>query len=232
MGCVMEMIIGIMIFSVMMTSVVVFCVWHFMSQSKGSKEYKAYLETLCKSLGGQMLPRNPRGYTFNLDYKNRTISVSYTQGGKVSNLNKAKQVFLSGANNLTIRTEISQKGDSPPITFRYDSGINRRLGRKIKSGDPLFDQRVYVFAAAWPNPDPLIQSIVSSSVVRQELLRLRDLNVDWVRLGRELTRYQLTGAIKPTLSIGIECAEPEGFDPKRVTVLMESIASIASAIQT
>jgi len=227
----MGMIIGIVIFSFMMTSVVVFCVWHFMSQSKGSKEYKGYLESLCKSLGGQMLPRNPRGYTFNLDHKNRTISVSYSQG-KISNLKKAKKTFFSAANNLTIGTEISQYGDSPRITFRYDSGINRKLGRKIKSGDILFDQRVYVFTAAWPNPDPLIQSIVSSSVVRQELLRLPDLNVDWVRLGRELTSYQLTGAIKPTLSICIECAEPDNFDPKRVTVLLDSTASIASAIQT
>ncbi len=226
------MIIGIVIFSIMMTSVVLFSVWHFMSQSKASNEYKGHLETLCKSLGGQMLPRNPRGYTFNIDHKNRTISVSYSRGGKVSNFKKAKKAFFSGANSLTVQTEISQYGDSPPITFRYDSGINRKLGRKIKSGDALFDQRVYVFAAAWPNPDPLIQSIVSSSVVRQELLRLPDLNVDWVRLGHELTGYQLSGAIKPTLSISIECAEPESFDTKRVTVLMESIVSIANGIQT
>jgi len=95
----------------------------------------------------------------------------------------------------------------------------------------LFDQRVYAVAAAWPSPDPLIHSLVASSVVRQELLRLSDLNVDWVRLEHELTSYQLRDAIKPTLSVCIECPEPESFGSKTVTKLMESAASIAEAIK-
>ena len=47
----------------------------------------------------------------------------------------------------------------------------------------------------------------------------------------EKARLEARKQGKPTLSVCIECPEPESFGSKTVTKLMESAASIAGAIK-
>jgi hypothetical protein len=83
-----------------------FVAWHFIRGFKTADEYKGYLEELCQSLGGRMLPRNPQGYSFELDHQGRVFRISYSEG-ELTNFKKARKAWLRGHSNaLTVRTVV------------------------------------------------------------------------------------------------------------------------------
>ncbi len=207
-------------------------IWHFIRGSKITDEYKGYLEELCKSLGGRLLPRNPQGYSFELDHESRVFRISYTEGN-LSNLKKARREWLRGHSNvLTVRTEVPEYTHPSRIGVRFDSGLNRMLGRSADSGDPFFDRQAYVVAPALPNPESVIQSLVGNATIRQALIELSESNVDWVGLGPERMSSGLENLtnLKPILSVRTECPGQEGFDPDYVKRLVNLAASIAEQV--
>ncbi len=219
----------VIIVAVVTLLIVVFGVgWHFIRGSKITDEYKGYLEELCQSLGGRLLPRNPQGYSFELDHQGRVFRISYSRGA-LNNLKKARKVGLRGHfHALTVRTEVPDYTHPSRIGFRFDSGLNRWLGRSAGSGDPRFDSQVYVVRAL-PNPEPIIRKLVGNATVRRALIELSESNVDSVGLGRERLRSGLKNLtnLKPMLSVRTEMPGQEGFDPDYVKRLVNLAASIA-----
>ena len=223
----------VIIVAVVTLLVVVFGVgWHFIRGSKITDEYKGYLEELCQSLGGRLLPRDPQGYSFELDHQGRVFRISYSEG-ELTNFKKARKAWFRGHSNaLTVRTEVPDYTHPSRIGVRFDSGLNRWLGRSADSGDRRFDSQVYVVAPALPNPEPIIHKLVGDATVRRALIEHSESNVDYVGLGPERVRSGLKNLtnIKPILSVRTECPGQEGFDPDYVKRLVNLAASIAEHV--
>ena len=204
--------------------------WHFIRGSNTADEYKGYLEELCESLGGRLLPRDPQGYSFELDHQGRVFRVSYSEGA-LTNFKKARKAG-GHFHALAVRTEVPDYTHPSRIGFRFDSGLNRWLGRSAGSGDPRFDSQVYVVAPALPNPEPIIRKLVGDATIRQALIELSESNVDWVGLGRERVSSGLKNLtnLKPILSVRTECPGQEGLDPDYVKRLVNLAASIAEHV--
>ncbi len=223
----------VIIVAVLTLLIVVFGVgWHFIRESNIGDEYKGYLEELCESLGGRLLPRNPQGYSFELDHQGRVFRISYSTGA-LTNFKKARKAGFRGHfHALEVLTEVPDYTHPSRIGFRFDSGLNRWLGRSAGSGDPRFDSQVYVVAPALPNPEPIIRKLVGDATVRRALIEFSESNVDWVGLGRERVRSGLKNLtnLKPILSVRTECPGQEGFDPDYVKRLVNLAASIAEHV--
>lgn len=205
-----------------------FAVWHFRKQGKRTDQQKALLDGLCQAFDGKMLKFAMKGYGFELDHQGRRFEIAYgtSDSVPVKILDRLKAGVID---DLTIRTDVPRYYEDANwpinIVFRFDSGFERRLGRKSKSGDPIFDRQVWMWAAAYPKPDKLIEELTSKPIIRQSILEISRNRACAVNLN-----FWPLGGGSHVLSAIIGLPKSEDYDPALMRRLMDLLNTIAQAL--
>lgn len=220
--------LGLLIFGPIILAFVGFAIWHFRRHGQRTDQQKKLLDGLCKAFGGKILPFAMKGYCCEVDHQGRRFEISYGtgRGAPIKILEGLKAGIID---NLSVKTDVPRyyENASWPINlvFRFDTSFERRLGRKSKSGDPIFDERIWMFTVARPKPDQLIQEMTSKATIRQSLLE-----ISRTRTGAVSLNYLPLGGASHGLSAITGLPKSEDYDPALMRRLMDLLNSIAQAL--